>query len=107
MSKKEIRRKFRSSVYKRDKYTCKVCNTKHINEETLDAHHITNRNELPNGGYVTENGITLCKDKCHVEVEEYYWNNQGEDSPLSPKNLYTKINSSYELAFEKSVKLKI
>jgi hypothetical protein len=34
----------------------------------LEAHHITNRNEMPNGGYVVENGITLCP-KHHRQVE--------------------------------------
>lgn len=103
--KKQIRRKFRDSVFKRDKYTCIVCNKKHVSSDTLDAHHITNRNELPNGGYVLENGATLCKDSCHLDVEEFYWSDRKQPSTLSPESLYKKINSSYELAYEKSLKL--
>jgi 5-methylcytosine-specific restriction endonuclease McrA len=49
--KKIIRSIFRTSVFKRDNYTCKVCNTK-CPEEELDAHHIMDRSLMPKGGYV-------------------------------------------------------
>lgn len=52
MSKREIRNKFRNSVFKRDNFTCKVCGVKR-NIDDLDAHHITDRSEMPNGGYLT------------------------------------------------------
>ena len=71
MGKKDIRKNFRDSVFTRDKYTCKVCDTK-SEEELLDAHHITDRNEMPNGGYVKENGITVCKVECHPFVEAFH-----------------------------------
>lgn len=58
-NKKQIRESFRQSVFKRDNFTCKVCNTKRSIDE-LDSHHITDRNEMPNGGYVKENGVTVC-----------------------------------------------
>ena len=55
MSKKEIRNKFRTEVFKRDNYTCQVCGYgpfKIEPENILDAHHITDRSLMPNGGYV-------------------------------------------------------
>ena len=57
MSKKDVRKKFKDSVFKRDNYTCRHCHfTYGINSSDayLDAHHITDRNEMPNGGYVVE-----------------------------------------------------
>ena len=112
--KKEIRNKFRNEVFERDGFRCKMCGD---NNSKLDAHHITNRNEMPNGGYVLENGITLC-DKpngCHMKAEMY---NKYTVSFLkkrsdlhykyqeySPENLYKKINSSYKLAYQKSERL--
>ena len=102
MSKKEVRNNFRSSVFKRDKWACKVCDVKRI-EDDLDAHHITDRSEMPNGGYVKENGITVCKEDCHFKVELFHitegeeWNNG-----LHPNDLYNMIGSSKDLAIEKS-----
>ncbi len=105
MGKKEIRKKFRDDVFTRDKYTCKVCDTKR-EEELLDAHHITDRNEMPNGGYVKENGITVCKEECHNFVEAFHVS-QGDwwEEGLHPDDLYRMIGSSKELAIEKSEKL--
>ena len=109
--KKIIRNKFRNEVFNRDGYKCKMCND---TNSKLDAHHITNRNEMPNGGYVKENGITLC-DKpngCHVKAEMFnkytsVWieKNSKECIGYDPESLYKKINSSYELAYKKSEKL--
>jgi len=102
LTKKEIRKKFRLDVYKRDNYTCKGCN-RPFSEENLDAHHITDRNEIVNGGYVKENGITLCKD-CHVKAEKYHMSSGVEYYPgFHPNDLFKKIKSSLELAIEKSL----
>lgn len=106
MNKKQIRQEFRDSVFKRDNYTCKICGTKG-NEETLDAHHITDRSEMPNGGYVKENGITVCKDDCHVLCEEYHMSNGKRwHAGLHPNDLYFLIDSSKEISILKSEKLK-
>lgn len=72
--KKQVREKFRKEVFNRDKLTCKICNTKR-DEKDLDAHHITNREEIENGGYIMNNGITVCKDVCHLKVELYHITN--------------------------------
>lgn len=107
-SKTEIRQAFKKAVFKRDKNTCQVCKTKHIDIENLDAHHITDRNEMPNGGYVKENGITVCKKDCHFKVEWFHIT-EGEkwNEGLHPNDLYKLINSSYDLAIEKSNDLEV
>ena len=51
--KQKVREDFRNSVFERDGHKCKICGS----NDKLDAHHITDRNEMPNGGYVKENGI--------------------------------------------------
>ena len=100
MTKKQsVRQKFRLEVFSRDKYKCVICE-----HPVQDAHHITNRKEMPNGGYVKENGISLCED-CHIEAEKAL---NGEDvlDIFQPENLYLSINSSKELAITKSKLLK-
>jgi predicted restriction endonuclease len=92
--KKITRRLFRQDCFERDNYRCLVCGFQSSPEKAsdeLDAHHITDRNEMPNGGYVAENGISLCK-LCHEYVEQ---------NP-SPDELYVRIGSSYEKALKAS-----
>lgn len=108
MTKKEIRANFRNSVFKRDNNKCMLCGRTDVK---LDAHHITNRNEMLNGGYVTSNGITLCDDGengCHYKVEAFYDSEEMiEDThnELHPYNLYKLIGSSYAKADIDSAKL--
>ena len=98
--KKNIRKKFRDEVFERDGYKCKICG----DNSKIDAHHITNRNEMPKGGYIKENGITLCdkSNGCHWKAEMYPKQNFQE---YSPESLYKMINSSYQIAYKKSEKL--
>jgi 5-methylcytosine-specific restriction endonuclease McrA len=104
-NKKKIREEFRREVFERDKYTCKVCGIKRPESE-LDAHHITDRSEMFAGGYVKENGITLCKDECHMRCEKYHISGGLEwEEGLHPDDLYKKINSSLEEACKESEKL--
>ena len=72
-TKQHIRDKFRNDVLERDGYKCKVCGMGGVK---LDAHHITNRKQMPNGGYVKENGISLCdrQDGCHWKAEQFNCN---------------------------------
>jgi 5-methylcytosine-specific restriction endonuclease McrA len=56
-AKSQVREAFRCAVFKRDGYKCVFCNI----TEHLDAHHIINRNLMPDGGYVLDNGVTLCE----------------------------------------------
>ena len=49
---------------------------------------------MPNGGYVAENGITLCDDGCHVLAEVFH--QTGLPHPgYSPDELYARIGSSH------------
>jgi len=94
--KKQIRQQFRDEVFGRDKFSCVVCGS-----PAADAHHITNRNEMPNGGYVKENGASLCA-KCHIEAEAELLGLRTVDKKYHPDELYKAIGSSYELALAAS-----
>lgn len=54
---------FRESVFNRDNHKCVVCGAPGV-----DAHHIMERRLFPDGGYIKENGATLCA-ACHLEAE--------------------------------------
>ena len=98
--KKEIRNIFRNKVFERDHFQCRICLKKNC---SLDAHHIKDRSEIINGGYVLENGITLCPD-CHEKAEEFH--RTGWASPgWFPEDLYKLIGSSLEKAIRASEKL--
>ena len=97
--KKKIRQKFRAAVFTRDGFACRGCgfrSTPEQAEEELDAHHITDRNEMSYGGYVAENGVTLCA-ACHEKAEAFH---RGEPVPpgFAPADLYALIGSSEEEA---------
>lgn len=104
--KKVVRKLFRDACYKRDGFRCAVCGMKSSKdkaEQELDAHHITDRKLMPNGGYVKENGISLCPE-CHEKAEVFH--STGTALPgFAPEDLYKKINSTYEKAVEASEKL--
>ena len=96
--KKIIRQNFRDAVFKRDGYKCVFCDE----TENLDAHHITDRSLLPAGGYVKENGISLCQ-KHHMECEKFHMT-EGKEwvKGKNPNDLYLMIGSSKILAMNKS-----
>ena len=99
--KKLVRQNFRDSVFKRDRNRCVFCGQ----TEKLDVHHITDRNLMPFGGYVKQNGISLCPD--HHEMAETYHHSNGEECAdgFHPKELYNKIGSSFEIAQRASKRL--
>ena len=99
--KKQIRLKFRNDCLERDNHKCKCC----AETEGLAVHHIIDRNEIINGGYVKENGITLCED-CHILAEEYHisGNVKAVDN-FHPDDLFKLIGSNKDLAIKKSEKL--
>jgi hypothetical protein len=103
--KKQVRDDFREGVFKRDNYQCLMCGKKNCK---LDAHHIKDRREIPGGGYVLENGITLCagddQDNCHWKAEQYHATGSAYPG-YSPEELFKKIGSSLEQAIEASKKL--
>lgn len=109
-NKKAVRKAFRDNVFKRDGYKCVCCgkrSTPANAEADLDAHHVTPREEMPNGGYVKENGVTLCKgddgSSCHEKAELVL---KGDNLPgYTPDDLYAKIGSNREKAHTSSEKL--
>ena len=102
-SKQLVREKYRDAVFRRDRYRCRGCgflSSKQKAEIELDAHHITDRNLMPNGGYVAENGISLCKT-CHEKAEVFHSTGTALED-WAPDDLYRLIQSNYDLAVEKS-----
>ena len=100
--KKKVRENFRNEVFSRDENKCLKCGKK---ECKLDAHHITDRNEMPNGGYVKENGISLCAT-CHEKAEVWHLSGDIEFvKGYKPQDLYRLINSNYATALLKSIEL--
>lgn len=96
--KEKIRLNFVMAVFSRDKCKCVMCGA-----AALDAHHITDRNEMPKGGYVFQNGISLCAE-CHIKAEAYHCNIEPEPG-FWPFELYERIGSSYEEAHNASSNL--
>lgn len=109
--KKQIRAAFRNAVFKRDNYKCVCCDVLGYDRQStpvegkvpLDSHHITDRNDMPNGGYVKENGISVCDD-CHMKAEHYHQTGEALDG-FHPNDLYKLIGSSLEDAIRASNKL--
>jgi hypothetical protein len=62
---------------------------------------------MPNGGYVPNNGITLCS--IHHLLAERFHASAGKDhvEGFHPNDLYKVIDSSFEKAYSDSVLLKI
>jgi 5-methylcytosine-specific restriction endonuclease McrA len=104
--KKKVRQQFRDAVFTRDGNKCRGCGWGLFRpgELELDAHHITDRTLMPNGGYVKENGISLCPT-CHEKAEVFHSTGTALEG-WAPEDLYKKVGSSYELAVEASERLK-
>jgi predicted restriction endonuclease len=101
--KKLIRKQFRDSVFERDGYKCVFCGQSDTTESPLDAHHIVDRTLMPNGGYVIENGITVC-EMHHLICEQFHITGTSV-AGFSPEELYVRIGSSYEKALAASEEL--
>jgi hypothetical protein len=114
--KKQVRQAFRDKVFGRSNYHCECCGVKGMDRQNppvltkgvttaipLDAHHITDRHDFPNGGYVLQNGISVCDD-CHMKAEQFH--STGTAVPgYSPDELYKIINSSFDEAYEADARL--
>jgi len=99
--KKQIRANFRDAVFKRDGHQCRMCGA----TGDLDAHHITDRTLMPNGGYVKENGISVCPP-CHLRAEQFHISNGTDcEEGWYPSDLYVVIGSSIEEATQASRRL--
>lgn len=77
----------------RDGWKCRVCGATECPDVKLDAHHILSRDSMPGGGYVSDNGITLCDllkgGGCHE---------QAERGRIVPGVLFNLIRSSEQKA---------
>lgn len=58
------RDEFRQIVLSRDKHKCVVCKS-----DAVDAHHVMERRLFSDGGYVPDNGVSVC-GPCHVKAEK-------------------------------------
>ena len=58
---------WRNEVYKRDKWTCRICKKRCL-KGNIVAHHLKKFSDFPELRFMIDNGITLCR-KCHAEVE--------------------------------------
>lgn len=105
--KAQIRAQFRDAVFARAGHRCQGpgCAAK-APAVKLDAHHITNRNKMPAGGYVAENGVALCDmpGGCHEKAEAV---DRGElvDARFTAEALYRIIGSSLDAALAASKRL--
>lgn len=93
---KRWRKQFNEDCLKRDKNKCVFCSE----DMDLDVHHITDRHEMPNGGYVASNGITVCEHH-HLMCEEYHATGIAKHG-YHPSDLYAKIGSNYNQAVKDS-----
>lgn len=97
---KKLRVSFREGVFGRDKHRCVFCTN-----TAVDAHHITDRHNMPNDGYAIENGVSVCAHH-HFLAEVYhisggvYW-----VKGYHPNDIYLKVGSTYESARSASEKL--
>jgi 5-methylcytosine-specific restriction endonuclease McrA len=82
-------RAWRQNVYKRDNFTCQICNHKRGN---LNAHHLMNYDKYVELRFDIDNGITLCK-KCHNSFHKTY----------GRKNNTKKQFEEYQLSICKSI----
>jgi 5-methylcytosine-specific restriction endonuclease McrA len=97
LRKQATRAAFREAVFTRDGYRCRVCGA---SDTELDAHHISDRTTMPDGGYVKENGISLCKS-CH-RLAEQLWETGVAAPGFTPDQLYALIGSSHTQALRAS-----
>ena len=65
-AKKQVRARFRKEVFDRDGGKCRKCGAPGV-----DAHHIHDRHDMPDGGYTLDNGITVCA-ACHELAEVFH-----------------------------------
>ena len=61
-------KKWRFLVYKRDNFTCQICN---ITKVKLNAHHIMSYSRFNDLKFNLDNGVTLC-ECCHKEFHSKY-----------------------------------
>ena len=91
----KIYKDWRSSVYKRDDFTCLKCKVK---GGSLRAHHIENYADNKDQALGINNGATLCA-KCHREFHKKYGNkntNKNQLNEFLSNKKYLKRNNFEE-----------
>ena len=58
---------WRNEVYKRDRWTCRICGLKCLKGNII-AHHLKKFSDYSELRFIVENGMTLCR-KCHITIE--------------------------------------
>ena len=101
IEKQRLREQFRNLVFERDGSKCVICNK----TNDLDAHHITDRRDMPAGGYVLENGISLCPE--HHQLAEIFHSTGKAHLGFSPEDLYDLVGSNHYQAYQASVELEV
>lgn len=95
------RDQFRAAVKLRDNYCCVICGKKESNECNIDAHHILERRLWANGGYIINNGVSLCHDH-HILAEQTILScNElreaaGITTIVLPEHLYNDADFTYD-----------
>lgn len=94
MTKNITRKEFREQCFNRDNHTCVV---PWCDEDAEDAHHIIERAEWEDGGYIPQNGASVCeKHHRHAEENEIppqaFWLWIGIDNPITPSQYGLHIN---------------
>lgn len=90
----ENRRQFRESCLERDNKECVV---PWCNRNAVDVHHIIERSLWSDGGYIEENGASVCGNH-HEHAEETYippqafWFWIGIEHPKTPEGYNTNID---------------
>lgn len=102
---RQLREEFNRACLTRDGHRCVLCGRSDVK---LDVHHIWPRKDMPNGGYVPENGITLCDDgthgSCHWKAEQWFVDG-STDPGYDPESLYARIGSSLDIAHQAADRL--
>ena len=115
---KRLRKEFNTACRERDGNQCVFCVDTPLDDvrvihrdspakpSTIAVHHITDRHEMPNGGYAEENGMCLCD--AHHELAELFHVSNGEKwmEGMHPDDLYKLIGSSKEIALKACENLK-
>ena len=61
-------KKWRKEIFKRDNYTCTICNVK---GQRINAHHIYSWDKYKERRFDINNGVTLCHS-CHKDFHKNY-----------------------------------
>ena len=89
---------FKACIFKRDYNRCKVCG----DEKDLVIHYICD--DLPNGGHVSENTITLCP-RCKEHADACKLSKAFDHNGFKSDAFFNYIGSNLRMAKKASEKL--